>query len=183
MIEEKKSLRISLSAKRNAIDPLLREEKNRTIIRRIRALDHYQSSKMIAIFYPLPGEVDLRPLLEDAQHQFCFPKVLDVRDAKLVFMLSGEKWEKHRFGLNEPTGLPVLREHIDMIICPGLGFSPRGGRIGYGKGFYDAYLSGYQGITIGVCFKEQMVPDLPMSPFDRWMDIMITDEETLCIQR
>lgn len=46
------------------------------------------------------------------------------------------------YGIWEPVdGEVVANEQIDMVICPLLSFDKRGYRVGYGKGFYDRFLS------------------------------------------
>ena len=43
---------------------------------------------------------------------------------------------------------------MDAIIVPMVGFDQRRNRMGYGKGFYDRYLSDYKGVIIGLAFEE-----------------------------
>jgi 5-formyltetrahydrofolate cyclo-ligase len=45
-------------------------------------------------------------------------------------------------GIREPiAGKPIPTEYIDLVVVPGLGFSPTGHRIGRGMGFYDRFLA------------------------------------------
>ena len=45
------------------------------------------------------------------------------------------------FGIAEPTGEDITDlSIIDMVIVPGVGFDPKGNRLGRGKGFYDRLL-------------------------------------------
>ena len=64
-------------------------------------------------------------------------------------------------------------EHI-LILVPGRAFTKNGSRIGRGKGFYDIYLAGLPLIfdikKSGVCFSEQLLPELPTTPDDVLMD-------------
>jgi 5-formyltetrahydrofolate cyclo-ligase len=64
-------------------------------------------------------------------------------------------------------------EHI-LILVPGRAFTKSGSRIGRGKGFYDIYLAGLPQIfdikKSGVCFSEQLLPELPTTPDDILMD-------------
>ena len=58
------------------------------------------------------------------------------------------------YGIPEPGGRsPILdKDKIDLVVVPGLGFDKNGFRIGYGKGYYDRFLSGYRGVSAGLCF-------------------------------
>lgn len=61
----------------------------------------------------------------------------------------------------------VRAEEIDLVLVPGLGFDRHNNRIGYGKGYYDRFLSAIPACpTIGIGFKEQLVEALPVEPTD-----------------
>ncbi len=80
---------------------------------------------------------------------------------------------------------PHLRVHpgdldpaeLDAIVVPGLAFTADGRRLGQGGGHYDRFLARVAPTcrTIGVCFAEQLVDDLPTAPFDRRVDVVVTD--------
>ncbi len=55
---------------------------------------------------------------------------------------------------------------VEFVIVPGLAFTPDGYRLGYGGGFYDRFLSLVQAPNAGVCFAEQIVPELPVEAHD-----------------
>ena len=45
-------------------------------------------------------------------------------------------------GVREPiAGKPIPVDMIDLVVVPGLGFTPNGHRIGRGMGFYDRFLA------------------------------------------
>ena len=64
-------------------------------------------------------------------------------------------------------------EHI-LVLFPGRAFTKDGRRLGRGKGFYDTYFSHLPQIfdikKSGVCFSEQLLPELPTTPDDIMMD-------------
>ena len=51
--------------------------------------------------------------------------------------------------------------------------------MGYGKGFYDRFLSRFTGLTIGVTFSELKCDLLPTDEFDIPVNIIITDKESV----
>ncbi len=81
------------------------------------------------------------------------------------------------FGIPEATGEPIAAETIDVVLVPGLAFTPNGLRLGQGGGHFDRFLEHLppEVVTIGVCFGEQIVDDLPIEPHDRPVDIVVTD--------
>ncbi len=58
-----------------------------------------------------------------------------------------------------------------------VGFDERLNRIGYGKGFYDKYLSDYKGLKIGLAFSTQKYHHLPTDQYDIKMDIIVTENK------
>jgi 5,10-methenyltetrahydrofolate synthetase len=99
--------------------------------------------RVVALFAPMPGEVDLLALTKMAQKIWAFPKV--TKDGLIFHQVSdvAKDLQPGAFGILEPTKrLPlILADEIDLFLCPGLGFDTRGGRIGRGKGFYDEALA------------------------------------------
>jgi 5-formyltetrahydrofolate cyclo-ligase len=128
----------------------------------------------IAVFSPLPGEMDLTNFCEKRPKQtWVYPKV---RGEELTFH-SGENLIPGAFGILEPAeGAPeVPIEKIDAFICPGLAFDQRGGRLGRGRGFYDRMLARARkdALKIGICFPEQIVPNTFPEAHDVPMDTVI----------
>ncbi len=83
------------------------------------------------------------------------------------------------FGVPEPIGneIPADGADIDTIILPMLGFDHRGGRIGYGAGYYDRFLEKYPSMRkIGIAFACQEMEALPLDPHDIPMDAIITED-------
>jgi 5-formyltetrahydrofolate cyclo-ligase len=129
-------------------------------------------SRTVAAFAPLPGEVDLLPLLAAAPGiRWVMPRV---EHTALVFHATPdpEALVTGAFGISEPLShLPVVHpEEIDVFLCPGLGFTPGGVRLGRGKGFYDRALAAAR------TFASQILPELPTEPHDLLMQYLATAE-------
>ena len=130
-------------------------------------------------FWPLDGELDLRPLLI-ALHDRGHPVVLPVtprRGQPLTFRRwrPGEAMVAEKFGTMRPTGEERLP---DFLLVPLLAFDRRGGRLGYGAGFYDRTLPLLPGsFALGCAFAAQEVPDVPMGPNDIRLPAIATERE------
>ena len=130
--------------------------------------------RTIAVYSPLPGEVDLSTalcLLPD--RTWVYPKV----DGHDLTFHQAETWVTGEFGIREPAdGSPeVAVRDIDAFICPGLAFDRNGGRLGRGRGFYDRMLANAtpDALKIGVCFEFQIVPETFSEPHDIHMDAVV----------
>lgn len=66
------------------------------------------------------------------------------------------------------------------MIVPGCAFTKSGHRLGYGKGYYDCYLNRYKKtlnslpVTIGICFNQQILDQIPMESHDVVINKVIT---------
>jgi len=86
------------------------------------------------------------------------------------------------FTILEPTPetfRPVPVKALDLVIVPGVAFDKSGGRIGYGKGFYDRFLKNLPARVpiIGLAFGCQMAGSLPVEAHDCGMHKVITEKE------
>ncbi|MFH0992778.1 MAG: 5-formyltetrahydrofolate cyclo-ligase [bacterium] len=167
--------------RRDALPEFERRQAAADIIRRLRALPEYRGAHTIAVYHPMRSEVDLMELLDDREKLFCFPKITDSAHALMEFRVAGA-FVPGIFRTKEPVGPIVAAEQIDLILVPGVVFDRRGYRLGYGKGYYDRYLSVSPIHAIGVCFHFQLAEELPAEPHDVRMDQIITDREELCIR-
>lgn len=74
------------------------------------------------------------------------------------FLLTdGTQFKKNAYGISEPVdGLEVPASKIDLVFVPLLAFDAQGHRVGYGKGFYDMFLSecSADSLKIGLSFFE-----------------------------
>ncbi len=84
----------------------------------------------------------------------------------------------NRYGILEPSTVIIPDKPFDMILVPGVVFSKKGHRIGFGKGYYDRFLSSLPNhpLKIGLCYDWQLTETLPHEPHDIVMDFIITDE-------
>jgi len=81
-------------------------------------------------------------------------------------------------GIREPVRrVPVDAEEADVVLVPGVAFDPAGRRLGYGGGFYDAFLAGIPGgvSRVGLCFDLQVVDEVPAGPNDEGVGLVVTE--------
>jgi 5-formyltetrahydrofolate cyclo-ligase len=128
-------------------------------------------------FWPLAGEIDIRPLLEGLHghgHVIALPET-QPRGRPLIFRAwaPGAELVPERFGTLRPTGREC---RPDWVLVPLLAFDRRGGRLGYGGGYYDRTLPLLPGATaIGCAFAAQEVPEVPTGPGDVRLDAVATE--------
>ncbi len=148
----------------------------------------------IASYRAREEEVDLSPLQKRLPRcEFAFPLVekyqthqthqSEQQGKRLTFWvpLHSQAWKKGSFGIWEPD--PEQSRQVELsqcvyILVPGVAFDVRGGRLGYGQGFYDRALSDLEGTKkIGVGFSMQISQEpLPCDANDVQMDWIVTEK-------
>jgi 5-formyltetrahydrofolate cyclo-ligase len=91
-----------------------------------------------------------------------------------------EDLETNKWGVLEPReGERVPVHEIDIVIVPMVGGDEQCNRIGYGKGFYDRFLTDVDCPKIGLIFEQNIVPQIPTEEFDIALDSIITEERII----
>lgn len=157
------------------------QDASQRICEQIVQMPEFQRAKTIAIYYPMNQEVRVLPLLEQLEKRFCFPKIIQFAQSTMDFFEPGNTFHDSAFGMKEPTGNYVAREEIDLFIIPGIAFSRQGYRIGYGKGFYDHYLSGLDVPKVGVAYDFQILNQIPHHEQDQRMTALVSEKGVTCI--
>ncbi|CAB4858632.1 unannotated protein [freshwater metagenome] len=89
----------------------------------------------------------------------------------------GDPLEVGAYGIPAPIGEACDPTVIDAVVVPGLAFTLDGCRLGQGGGYYDRFLPLVRSdcVTVGVCFREQIVDSIPNEDHDRNMSRVICD--------
>jgi 5-formyltetrahydrofolate cyclo-ligase len=147
----------------------------------------------LAVYAAVRGELDPRPLAELGRlrtSHIYYPRLAEdgiraddsradtqnSEPSRLTFHLVSDFSEL----APGPLGIPAPRAEaetgrIDVYVVPGLGFDRRGGRIGFGRGFYDAALrADPAALRIGVGYDWQVVSAVPSEPHDEPLDLVVT---------
>lgn len=112
---------------------------SKEITDKILSLELYKTSKNIALYYPLKGEVDLLALLKDKSKNFFFPKCKD--EFTIEFCPDINDFSKGLYNIMEPKSNKVNPDILDIIFTPALLANSSCHRIGFGKGCYDRFFS------------------------------------------
>lgn len=134
----------------------------------------------IAIYAPLPHEVNLMPLLHDyPRHRFGFPRCGKGHSMTFHHVIRPEQ-ELHPGAMGILAPLPELPiippQQMDIMIVPGVGFTLSGQRLGYGGGYYDRYLPMCtQAHILALAFPEQIEGSLPTDEHDFPIPTVLTN--------
>jgi 5-formyltetrahydrofolate cyclo-ligase len=129
-------------------------------------LPEYRQADTVLAFVSFNGEPDTDPLfarLSMEGKRLVLPRV---EASGIVAADGGSPRAISKFGVHEPTGPVVDVGEINLVIVPGLAFSADGHRLGYGGGHYDRFLPTVAAPSVGVCFIDQLVDQLPLATHD-----------------
>jgi 5-formyltetrahydrofolate cyclo-ligase len=131
-------------------------------------------------YFPVHDELDPIPLLEALHAQglrTALPVVQPGPDLVFREWSQGTPLKRGKFGLQQP-GAEQPELMPDIVLIPLLAFDRKGGRLGYGAGYYDAALRRMRqrgpATAIGVAFDEQEFPEVPQEPQDEPLDMVLT---------
>jgi 5-formyltetrahydrofolate cyclo-ligase len=169
---EKAALRKRMRMVRDMVDDHLMRSVQ--LWAKVAELPEFQSASTVMAFVSMNGEPDTDPLfarLAVEGKRLLLPRV----EPTGLVVASGDSTRSiSSFGVHEPTGPTVELADVDLVIVPGLAFTLAGDRLGYGGGYYDRFLPSLAARSVGVCFADQLLDELPMAAHDVRVDTVVS---------
>lgn len=164
----KSRMRAQMKAARDWLSEADRATASEHIAREVISCEAYQRAETIFSYLSFGTEVETRGIIRQAWADgktVALPCCTGPRVLRWYRVTSFEGLEKSRYGMWEPPAEPDSEVAPGMsastlAIVPGLAFDASGMRLGYGGGYYDAFLASYLGVAVGVCFSCQLIPSL-----------------------
>jgi len=177
--------RRTVLSRRDALTPQARAEASDAITARVEALlAPLAAGSLVALYAPKGTEVATARIdaaLRARNVRVAYPRVVD-GERQLAFQeSSAETLVPARFGLREPApdAPAVTLASITAFVVPGVAFDRSGGRVGWGRGYYDATLAAAPGaLRIGVAFECQLMDQVPRDPHDVLLQYVVTEADT-----
>ncbi|MCH8076724.1 MAG: 5-formyltetrahydrofolate cyclo-ligase [SAR324 cluster bacterium] len=184
---QKGAMRKRIRQLRRGVSPLAREKAAGKMAGQLERLSVFRQAGGVHCFIPLPGEVDTGPIFTLCQalgkRTYVPIQMPGERRLDVAAWRPGDPLVSGAFSVLEPPpgdGVPVDRSGIDLVLAPGLAFDRHGGRLGYGKGYYDGFLAamaaeGFHPVVIGLAFSFQIVEEVPRGNRDFPVDGILTE--------
>ena len=178
---QKAALRKHLLEKRDAISDEFRNISSSKIYQNLKQVDSYINSHNIACYFSIGSEIDtydiMLGILEQGKNML-LPKIVD-NNLEFYVVPNLEKLEKGAFDIMEPKDSCKKAEKIDCVLVPTIGISKSGDRLGYGRGYYDKFLSSTGAVKISLTYSKQIVKSIPSESHDIKIDLIITEDEII----
>jgi 5-formyltetrahydrofolate cyclo-ligase len=133
----------------------------------------------IHLFLPMGTEINIWPLIEEllaSKRMLIAPKTLPKRQLENRILTALDQLEPGVFGTRHPIADTPYTGPIDLIIAPGLAFDAANNRLGYGGGYYDAFLKSHPNAhTLGIFYPFQKLDSVPLEAHDMPLDSVLVD--------
>jgi 5-formyltetrahydrofolate cyclo-ligase len=180
----KKEIRKKFLDKRNQLSQEVVEEMNRQIMANFSAIK-IKDPRVLFSYFPIPEHSEFDTALcdrylkeRDPQMKIAWPRIHSATSSMEAIVLDTDTlFTKNQYNILEPVSGEIMRpENIDVVFVPLLAFDKRGFRVGYGKGYYDRYLSRCRPdiVKIGFSFFEAVAVIDDINEFDVPLNYCIT---------
>ncbi len=184
MIPDKKALRKELKEIRRSDEN--KSVSDELIFRRLLESGLLAGADRVFLYFSVSDEVDTERLISfllDEGIGIALPRCIDGNGSMIFYSVSSQKQLiQGMYGIKEPDASccpKAIATCHSVCIVPGLSFDCEGFRLGYGKGYYDRFLSDFDGISVGLCRENCRRDYLPRNDFDKRVDFLITEKEII----
>ena len=153
------------------------------LLRRFMELPQVAESGILLLFWGMGAEPDTRrlfqPLLKEGK-VIGLPRCLPGGEMEFRRYEGEEHIALHPYGMGEPdlSCPPILPQSADLALIPAMCYDETCLRLGRGGGFYDRFLAGFSGHTVGLCRERLLQERCPAQPHDRQVDLVLTEHRS-----
>lgn len=189
-MNQPQDVRSQILTRRNQLTDSERQDKSNRISSALLETEGVRASDSIFIYVSFRSEVEtltiIRTLLDQGKRvSVPLTRVKEKRLDIVVIKDPDTELVPGYCAIPEPTlqlaeSRVIDPEQIDLIILPGSVFDERGGRYGYGGGYYDRLLERVPAAArYALAFELQVVPRLDLQPHDQLLDMVITEKRII----
>jgi 5-formyltetrahydrofolate cyclo-ligase len=188
MNEAKERFRKIYKAKRAQLTPALRERYSIEILNQFKSwISAHGDYNHFHLFLPIENQNEINTYIIKEFLEVCQKKVYTSKierghlKMETYLLDPATKFGEGNFGIPIPLeATKVERSSIEVVLVPLLAYDKVGNRIGYGKGFYDYFLSGLDKFVIKVGLSYFLPEEhLPVDPHDIPLDFCITPKKII----
>ncbi len=183
-------LRKDILNARNTLTQQEIETKSLAIQHRLLALEQLQKHQMIFVYVSFRSEVATLSLIDKLieMGKTVIVPITRIKEKRLDAVHITNRLTDLIPGycnIPEPTetlctSAAVGPEKIETILLPGSVFDERGGRFGYGGGYYDRFLAQVPtAARIGLAFELQIIEKAPLQEHDELLDLVVTEDRVI----
>lgn len=175
---DKNQLRKQLINRRKTISENEKQLMDNAVFNKVIALEEFEKADTILTYISTDIEVETTNIINFAlenNKQVAVP-VTTQNSMDFYFINHLNSLVKSNFGILEPVDLskPVIDFSNSLCIVPALAYNNSGFRLGYGKGYYDKFLAKFNGVSVGIIYKDYIF-NIPTENYDVAVDLLLTN--------
>ncbi|MCH1520856.1 MAG: 5-formyltetrahydrofolate cyclo-ligase [SAR324 cluster bacterium] len=182
LLLNKTEIRKTLLKQRRGLSASKKKQYELQMLNSLWTWDVFKEASIIHIFLSKADEPETSQIIELAWKsgkQIGVPCVLpDTLELFHSQLNSFEDLRPSALGVLEPSPekrISLTPESFDLVIVPGVAFDRQGGRLGYGKGYYDRFLDQSLAFRLALAFDFQLLETVPTEAHDVPMDGILTE--------
>lgn len=167
---------------RKSLEPAEKAVMDQQIAERVKKLYQYRAATVIMVYVSTAIEVDTLQIIQNALQdgkQVAVPRCIpQTRQMEFHYITSLDQLTPGSFSVLEPPAhYPIVTDFSHaLMLVPGFLFDCFGYRLGYGKGYYDRYMSRYNGAAVGLCYAGELRPHMYHGRYDRAVDTVVSEK-------
>lgn len=179
--EDKAALRRQVRLTLDGLSPDALRRSDDALFAAFSALPQVEAASTIFAFWGIPGREPetgrLVQALTARGKRVGLPRMLPGRQMEVRLYDPDRPLVPAAFGILEPPAdSPLLpRADIGLALVPAVCYDRRGFRLGFGGGYYDRWLSGFSGVTVGLCRDCVLQEHVPIEDHDRRVEFLLTE--------
>lgn len=181
--ERKAELRKELMARRSGLAADVRAAASEGIGSRVLGLPEVSRARSAFVFISHGSEVATHALIDTLLARgvrLTVPRVVDRTRMVAAPFPGWDELAAGTLGIPAPVGVEPDPVPPEVVLTPGLAFTPAGGRVGYGRGYYDRwFLENPDPPRIALGFECQVVDALPLLDRDVPVDVIVTEDRVI----
>jgi 5-formyltetrahydrofolate cyclo-ligase len=182
--QQKNELREHFKKIRGEIPTDEKRRLDNKITNRIIGLWAFRECELFVAYVSKPIEVDTIGMIEEAWRsgkRVAVPRcITESFEMEFYYIDSYDDLISGPYGLKEPDPEKcelVSRFSDAFCVVPSIAFDTFGYRLGFGKGYYDRFLSKFDGKKAGACYSSCLTDSLPHGKYDRKADLLATENK------
>ena len=179
----KSEIRTVALKQRDLLKPAERAEKSRSICETLSEDERFLDARGIHVYLPVRSEVDIQPLISLAWgmgKKVGLMRIQPDGGSDQYEITEETKYVSGSLGIPEPVDADSFNmDECDLVFVPLVAADEQCNRIGYGKGYYDQFLTQYPRPTIGVAFDLQVFSTVPVDHLDMRLDTIVTESRSI----
>lgn len=177
ILQQKQLLREAMLEQRRNLSKADKAAFEQSVCEQLIALIKEKQMKVVHSFLPMGKEINHTAVIEYCLENgitIVTTKTLPKSTLQHLVLTDLNDLENGVFGTKYPRNAKEWTGSYDLIIVPGLAFDSDGNRLGYGGGYYDAFVPHHpNALKVAIAFPFQLVDVVPVEDYDQKVNLVV----------